>query len=634
MGLGASAGGLEALEEFFRQMPADSGMAFVVVMHQAAKHVSLLPELLGKCTDMDVAPIREGMTVQANSVYIVPPGKNVDLLNGTLFLSDIGPKHGAPLPIDHFFRSLAEDRQETAVAIVLSGTGSDGTVGLSAIKGGSGMVMVQSVDSAKFSGMPHSAIVANLADYVLPPKEMPRQLITYARGPFLKTPSAVKKPPADIQDSLPEIFLLLRRRCGHDFSGYKSSTICRRIERRMNVHQITEPKHYLRYLREHEPEAETLFKELLIGVTSFFRDSWAFEALAKHAIAPMLSEKPEDATVRVWVPGCATGEEAYSIAIMLHECMDELKVHRNVQIFATDLDSDAIETARSGLFPRGIGTDVSAARLAEFFRKQDGHYRIRKELRDWLVFAPQNVIHDPPFTKLDLISCRNLLIYLQSDLQKKLLALFHYSLLRGGCMFLGTSESIGEFGDLFQTLDSKAKLFRRKEAASRAEHPVEFPISGATARKTAGPTDRAAILATTPVGQAVSELLVTCFAPPTVVVDANGEIVHVHGHTGQFLELAPGGPTKNVVALAREGLALDLSTVLRMAARQDEPVVHDNVPVKTNGDTVLLRLTAQRISRTRINQRAGADFVRGDHQRDCAGVGRETVGQSEERSHQ
>ncbi len=569
-------------------------MAFVVVMHQAAKHISLLPELLGKCTDMDVAPIHDGMTVQPNSVYIVPPGKNVDLLNGTLYLTDIAPRYGATLPIDHFFRSLAEDRQETAVAIVLSGTGSDGTVGLSAIKGNSGMVMVQSVDSAKFSGMPQNAINANLADYVLPPDGMPKQLIAYARGPFLKTPRAVDKTPPDIQDSLPEIFLLLRRRCGHDFSGYKSSTICRRIERRMNVHQITEPKHYLRYLGEHESEAETLFKELLIGVTSFFRDSWAFESLTKLAIMPMLHEKAGDATFRVWVPGCATGEEAYSIAILLHECMNELKIHLNVQIFATDLDSDAIESARSGLFPRGIGTDVSAPRLAQFFSKHDDNYRIRKELRDWLVFAPQNVIHDPPFTKLDLISCRNLLIYLRSDLQKRLLALFHYSLLSGGYMFLGTSESIGEFGDLFQTLDSKAKIFRRKEATSRGEHPVQFPISGA--RRTVAVTNRPRVQPTAPVSQAVSELLISSFAPPTVVVDTNGEIVYVHGHTGQFLELAAGGPTQNIVSLAREGLELDLSSVLRKAARQDEPVVQDNVPVKMNGDTVLIKLTAQRIT--------------------------------------
>jgi two-component system, chemotaxis family, CheB/CheR fusion protein len=597
VGLGASAGGLEALEVFLRAMPADSGMAFVVVMHQSATHVSLLPELLNKCTDMDVSPIREGAKVQPNCVYIVPPGKNVDLLNGTLHLSDIPPKHVAPLPIDYFFRSLAQDRREMAVGIVLSGSGTDGTVGLSAIKGESGMVMVQSVESAKFSGMPQNAIQAGLADYVLPPDEMPTQLIAYARGPFLKIPHMIDSPAPGIKTWLPEILLLLRRRCGHDFSGYKPSTICRRIERRMNVHQIVEPKHYLRYLDEHKLEAETLFKELLIGVTSFFRDPWTFESLAKNAIMPMLKDRDDDSPFRVWVPGCATGEEAYSIAILLRECMDELKVHLNVQIFATDLNRDAIETARSGLFPSGIGSDVSAQRLAQFFLKEDGSYRIRKELRDWLIFAPQNVIHDPPFTKLDLVSCRNLLIYLQSELQKKLLALFHYSLRRGGYLFLGTSESIGEFGDLFQTADLKAKIFRRAEVSPKLEHHVEFPIRVALPatknERTFAARNSATIVR---LSDAVAEMLATCFAPPTVIVNTKGEIIHVHGRTGQFLELAQGGPPNDIVTMARDGLQLDLSAALRKAAGQDEPAVYENVPIKTNGDTALVNLTVQRIA--------------------------------------
>lgn len=359
VGLGASAGGLEALEDFFRSMPVDSGMAFVVVMHQAAKHVSLLPELLAKTTAMEVKAIRDRMVVEPDCVFIVPPGKNVDLLNGVLHLTELPPRHGAPLPIDYFFRSLAEDREETAIAIVLSGTGTDGTVGLSAIKGGSGLVMVQDIASAKFSGMPQHAIDAGWADYVLSPAKMPAQLIKYARGPFLKTPNAVSTPAPGISQSLPKILLLLRRRCGHDFSGYKTSTTCRRIERRMNVHQINDPKQYLRFLEGHEPEADSLFKDLLIGVTSFFRDPWAFKSLQKNAIMPFLKAKSDDSSFRVWVPGCATGEEAYSIAILLRECMDKSNVHLKVQIFATDLDADAIETARSGEFSSGIAADMS-----------------------------------------------------------------------------------------------------------------------------------------------------------------------------------------------------------------------------------------------------------------------------------
>ena len=596
VGLGASAGGLEALEEFFRNMPADSGMAFVVVMHQAAKHVSLLPELIARCTTMDVGPIRDRVAVQPNSVYIVPPGKNVDMLSGVLHLTDLPPNHVAPLPIDYFFRSLAQDQRETAVAIVLSGTGTDGTAGLTTIKGEAGMVMAQSIESARFSGMPQQAVDSGLADYVCSPAEMPSLLVAYARGPFLKMPRLVESPPPGIEQSLPEILLTLRRRCGHDFSGYKATTICRRIERRMNVHQIVEPKHYLRFLDEHEPEAETLFKELLIGVTSFFRDTETFEALTRHVLMPALKSKTDDATFRVWVPGCATGEEAYSIAILLRECMDELKTHLSVQIFATDLNGGAIEAARTGFFSSSISTEVSPQRLSQFFTKEDDHYRIRKELRDWLVFAPQNVIHDPPFTKLDLVSCRNLLIYLQGELQKKLLTLFHYSLRSEGCLFLGTSETIGEFTDLFEPIDNKAKIFRRRNTTPRRKHSVEFPITSTISDDLQKRVAKPSTAVTPPLANAITQMLVSCFAPPTVVVDQKGQIVHVHGHTAQFLELAPGAPTQDIVSLARSGLELDLSAALRRAGQQTDPVVHENVAVERNGDSVRVNVTVQRIA--------------------------------------
>lgn len=596
VGLGASAGGLEALEEFFESMSADSGMAFVVIMHQAAKHVSMLPEILDKCTAMDVAPIHDRTRVEQNRVYTVPPGKCVDLLIGTLHLSNLPERHVAPLPIDYFFRSLAAEQREMAVAIVLSGTGTDGTLGLSAIKGESGMVMVQSVASAKFSGMPQHAIEAGWADYVLSPKEMPEQLIKYARGPFLKAaPAATEKPAPAIEQALPGILLALRRRCGHDFSGYKTSTVCRRIERRLNLHAIDTPDSYLKYLDQHPPEANSLFRDLLIGVTSFFRDPWAFEALARKAILPMLKEKSNDSEFRVWVPGCSTGEETYTIAILIRECLDELKLHLNVQIFATDLDDQAIELARVGLFPDGIRADVSPTRLEQFFTKEDSHYRIRKELRDWLVFAPQNIIHDPPFTKLDLISCRNLLIYMQSSLQKKLLTLFHYSLRSDGCLFMGTSESISGFDDLFEVLDAKAKVFCRKESQRRFDHEVQFPVAGGKMdepdKRAVAPKEMTAVN----IRDAITKMLATEFAPPTVVVSESGEIIHVHGRTGKFLELAPGGPPGNIASMAREGLELDLSSALRKAARQDAQVIRENVPVKTNGSSVLINLIVKKV---------------------------------------
>ena len=596
VGLGASAGGLESLEDFFRHMPAESGIAFVVVMHQAAKHVSLLPELLDKCTNMDVAAIHDRMTVEQNHVYIVPPGKHVDLLDGIMYLSNLPEKHVAPLPIDCFFRSLAEERRELAIAIVLSGTGTDGTVGLSAIKGESGMVMVQSVESAKFSGMPQHAIDTGLADYVVAPFEMPEKLIAYAAGPFLKSPKLAGTHESPIQLALPEILIKLRRRCGHDFSGYKTSTICRRIERRLNVHQIEEPKQYLHFLEEHQPEADALFRDLLIGVTSFFRDEWAFDALSKIALIPRLREKSNDSQFRVWVPGCSTGEEAYSIAIMLRECMDQLKIHLNVQIFATDLDEHAIEAARLGLFPSGIGADVSAQRVAQFFTKEDVGYRIRNELRDWLIFAPQNVIHDPPFTKLDLISCRNLLIYMQPELQRKLLSLFHYSLYTGGNLFLGTSETIGEFDDLFQTVDAKAKVFRRNDSIQSSHRQIQFPVVDVSTVDKAVRSEVAREQLGTGIREAITTMLANELAPPTIIVTESGEILHVHGRTGMFLELAPGGPPKSIVSMAREGLQLELTSALRKAARQEATVVHQNVPVSTNGHSVLINLVVKRIS--------------------------------------
>ncbi len=595
VGLGASAGGLEALEEFFEAIPADSGMAFIVVMHQAAKHVSLLPELLDKCTTISVVPIVDQMAIEPNHAYVVPPGKNVDSLNGRLHLTDLPARHAAPLPIDHFFRSLAMDRREMAVGIVLSGTGTDGTAGLASIKGEAGMAMAQSIESAKFSGMPQNAIDAGMADYVLSPGEMPAKLIAYGRGPCLKPPPSSSQPAPAIRLAVPEVLLKLRRRCGHDFSAYKTSTICRRIERRLNVHQITDPKQYIRLLDENEQEADVLFRDLLIGVTSFFRDSFAWEALAQKAIIPRLKEKNEDAPFRVWVPGCSTGEEAYSIAILLRECMDELKIHSNVQIFATDLDDRAIAAARVGLFPDSISGDISNQRLNQFFIKEDSSYRVRMDVRDWLIFAPQNVIHDPPFTRLDLISCRNMLIYMQAELQKKLLMLFHYSLAPGGCLFLGTSELISEFDDLYQSLDNKAKVFRRKEPPSRLHRRVQFPVIGSSAEKTES-VEKPKELTAGALRDTITQMLAAEFAPPTVVITKSGEIVHVHGRTGMFLELAPGSPTRNIASLAREGLELDLSSALRKVWRQQGPVVHENVPVKTNGDSVLINLIVQKLT--------------------------------------
>jgi two-component system, chemotaxis family, CheB/CheR fusion protein len=374
-------------------------------------------------------------------------------MNSTLNLMQ-GPKEEIPpLPIDFFFRSLAADQEGCAICIILSGTGSDGTLGLKAIKGESGMAMVQEIQSARYSGMPTSAIATSLADYILSPAAMPQQLISYTKGLKLhkRIAETIEVPP-EMEKPIQKIFFLLRTRTGHDFSSYKMNTLRRRIERRMNVHQITDPEKYVQFLQQNPNEIDTLFRELLISVTSFFRDPDVFEALKNTYLPALIDSRPEKYTLRVWVPGSSTGEEAYSLAIILRECMKKMNKSFEVQIFGTDLDADAIETARVGIYPAGIAVDVSLDRLGQFFTLEDHTYRIRKDIREMVIFAPQNVIKDPPFTKIDLLSCRNLLIYLNADLQKRLLPIFHYALKPGGLLMLGTSESVGGFTDLFETV--------------------------------------------------------------------------------------------------------------------------------------------------------------------------------------
>jgi two-component system CheB/CheR fusion protein len=433
-GIGASAGGLEALEELFENMPADTGMAFVVVTHQHPGHTSMLPELLRRKTAMNVVEATEGMKLQPNHIYVGPPGGQMAILDGSLHRMETDKKEAPRLPIDYFFRSLATDQRERAICIILSGTGTDGTLGMKAIKGESGMAMVQLPQSAKYAGMPSSAISTGVADYISAPGSMPSQLVAYAKGAYLTASTVAAEIPTVYAEPLQKIFALLRIRTGNDFSVYKSNTIRRRIERRMNVHQIKKPGDYVRYLHDNPHEIDILFKELLISVTNFFRDAEAWEAL-RPCLEEFVMLRTDNQTLRVWVPGCATGEEAYSIAIALREAMDKVGRHLLVQIFGTDLDAEAIETARIGQYPDGIAVDVSPQRLERYFIREDGAYRVRKEIREMAVFAPQNIIKHPPFTKLDLLSCRNLLIYLNAEVQKKLLPLFHYSLKPDACCF-------------------------------------------------------------------------------------------------------------------------------------------------------------------------------------------------------
>ena len=467
VGIGASAGGLAAFEAFFSGMPStvDPDMAFVLVQHLAPDHKSILTGLIQRYTRMQVFEVEDGMVVKANCAYIIPPGRDMAFFNGSLQLLEPSAPRGQRLPIDFFFRSLAQDQRERAICIVLSGTGSDGTLGVRAIKAEGGMVMAQHPDSTEYNGMPCSAIATGLVDYQLTPAEMPARLMAYVAQAFGKGHRPVIPPAPIAENALKKIFILLRAQTGHDFSQYKPSTINRRIERRMAVHQIEALSDYIKYMQQTQAEVEALFRDLLIGVTNFFRDPDIFEELEGKIIPALFADKPPGSTIRVWSPGCSTGEEAYSIAILLQERLETLKKNYKVQVFATDLDNQAIATARAGIYPVSIAVDLTPERLARFFvTEPDGSgYRIAKGIRDLLVFSEQDLIKDPPFSKLDLISCRNLLIYMGGSLQKKLIPLFHYALNPGGFLFLGSSESIGDCDDLFTVVDRKAKLYRRKD---------------------------------------------------------------------------------------------------------------------------------------------------------------------------
>ncbi|MCP4537371.1 MAG: PAS domain-containing protein [Chloroflexi bacterium] len=596
VGIGASAGGLEAFEKFFTQMPPDSGMAFVLVQHLSSPHKSILDDLVQRLTRMKVHRVSDGIEVEPNCAYIIPPNKDMALLHGKLHLMEPGAPRGLRLPIDFFFRSLAQDQREQAICIVLSGTGSDGTLGLKAIKGEGGMAMAQDTQSAKYDGMPRSAISTGLVDYILPPDEMPQQLMTYVEHALGKGARPAVAPVPETTDSLQKIFILLRAQTGHDFSYYKQNTIRRRIERRMAVNQIERLNDYVRYLQQNPLEVETLFREILIGVTNFFRDPEAFEMLEETVLPSLLEKRPPDHAVRIWIPGCSTGEEAYSITMLLREQMDTLRIDHKVQVFATDIDGDAIEKARAGIYPDGIVADVSPERLARFFvQDEDGNtYQIKKSIRDMVVFAEQNVIDDPPFSKMDLISCRNLLIYLQPQLQKRVLPLFHYSLKANGVLFLGNSESVGEFVDLFGTIDRKWKLYRRKGDVATHRPLITFPRPPfmddiVSTRAGKGITAEKKIS----VRELAEKSLLQHYTPACAIVNEKADVLYIHGRTGKYLEPAPGEASLNILRMAREGVRLQLTTAIRKVIAQKTPVHYAGLEVRTNGDRQTINLTVR-----------------------------------------
>ncbi|MCK9619833.1 MAG: PAS domain-containing protein [Methylobacter sp.] len=587
VGIGASAGGLEALEQFFRHIPANTGMAFVLISHLDPSHASILTEILQRTTTMPVAEAEDQMQARPNCVYVIPPNRDMSIFHGALQLSIPAMPHGQRMPIDSFLRSLAEDQSEKAIGIILSGTGTDGTLGLRAILGAGGITMAQEPATAKFDGMPSSAIQSGYVTHVLPVEKMPEALLSDARALLLMQP-----PAAPALSGMNRILMQIRTSTGHDFSLYKKSTITRRIQRRMSQNGIENTETYASYLKEHPSETSALFKELLINVTNFFRDPEAFVVLKQDILPTLLADKPETYVFRAWVAGCATGEEAYSIAMVLRELMDEKHYNFKVQIYGTDLAADTITVARAGLYPPNIALDVTPERLRRFFIKEDGGYRMKKEIREMIVFAVQNIVKDPPFTKLDLLSCRNLMIYLEPELQNRLIPAFHYALKPGGILFLSPSESIGNHNELFTPLNRKWKLYRSTHISASARALLTSNLNWTTEPAHKATVDIVKTAWESNLAELTRRMLLQCYAPASAVTDLKGNILYVYGETGKYLRPAPGQATLNIIDMAREGLQPELRSAIQNA-NQDKPTLNRELSFKNNGDFQLALLNVR-----------------------------------------
>lgn len=588
VGLGASAGGLEAFEQFFRALPPLSGLAYVLVSHLDPSHASLLTDILQRSTALPVHEARDQMVVAPDHVYVIPPNREMAIFHGTLQLSLPETPRGQRLPIDAFFASLGEDQGRHAVGIILSGTGGDGTQGCRSILVHGGLTLVQEPASAKYDGMPSSVIDAGYASEVLAVSDMPAALQRAERQRLTRggLPSPLVPAGPLSASGMNRLLMQLRSATGHDFSSYKQSTIRRRIERRMALHELSDIAIYNRYLKENPAEMQALFKELLINVTSFFRDPEAFSALEQEVLPQLLAGKPDDYLLRVWVAGCASGEEAYSVAILLREAIEHAAENHlptfATQIYATDLDDDAITVARAGHYPLNIAADMSPERLRRYFMRDEAGYRIKNEIREMVVFAVQNVIKDPPFTKLDLLCCRNLMIYLEPELQNRLIPTFHYALKPGGMLFISASESLGDHAELFTAVNRKWKIYRAEHTVSAARAPLPSKLAW---RGASGPAPAGASRTIRPgnCAELATRLLLKAYAPASVVADRLGGILYVYGDTGKYLRPAPGQASLKLVDMAREGLSRELRTAMQSAA-EGTATLSRELRVKTNGD--------------------------------------------------
>ena len=592
VGIGTSAGGLAVLQRFFGALPGNPGLAFVVVQHLDPTHKSETAELLEKRTPLPVVEVTDRQRVEMNRVYTIPPDRDLAIRDGVLYLTKPAERRGLRMPIDSFLRTLADDQQERAVAIILSGSGTDGTQGLKSVKAAGGLTMVQDPETAEYDGMPRSAVSTRMVDFVQPLDRLVQILLRYAQHPYARQERGsqllVEKAPAQLQ----AILSLLRARTKHDFGSYKKGTISRRIERRMSLNHLNDVDDYLRFLQSHPTEVKELFNDLLISVTSFFREPAAWEFLEKAVLPRLLKARDDNTTLRAWVPGCATGEEAYSVAMVLLEALQAAERGLSVQIFASDLDQSALEFARAGIYPESIAADISPDRLRRFFAKGENNYQVSKQVREMVVFAPHNLISDPPFSRIDLISCRNLLIYLAPEIQRKLVTLFHFALREGGYLFLGSAESVGSQVDLFDPFSKKWRIYRR--VGPTRHDRLEFQT--ATRVRPLWQLEAGASAVATPVKD---KLLATAqaavlqrYVPASTVVNAKQEIAYLFGPTERYLVQPTGPLTPDLLTWAREGIRSKLAAALREAT-QVRKQVSTTAAILSDGETEAVTITVE-----------------------------------------
>jgi two-component system CheB/CheR fusion protein len=596
--LGGSAGSFHSFEKFLRHTPPNTGFAFVIIMHLDPRNNMEVAKMLQTYTAIPIIEAEDGTEVQPNHIYVIPPDKDMGIHNGSLLLFKASRTKGAHMSIDYFLQSLAEDQWNYAVAIIFSGMGADGETGVRMIKEKLGMAMAQDPETAEYRSMPEASIKSAMVDYVLPPEEMPAKLIQYLNHPAMREPifeDSVNE--RNNQSHLQKILMLLRSQTGHDFTLYKKNTITRRIERRIAFHQLPDYLHYVNFMREHPHEIEILFKELLIGVTKFFRDSQAFLAL-KEALYSKLAKKDQDEAIRVWIAGCSTGEEAYSLAMILIEYLETLNIKQlpKVQIFATDLDPRAIEHSRAGFYFSNITSEISPELIERFFVKKNNGYVVKKEVREMIVFAQHNLIKDAPFTKLDLLCCRNVMIYLTADLQKKLLPVFHYSLNTNGLLFLGPAESVGVYSEAFIVIDSKWKLYERKAGISALGKMVDFPFSISSQRNKPerDAIDRPMIKGA--ITDIFHKVLLEQYTPSSLLINDKGEILYINGKMDKYLQFQTGEAVMNIHKMVKEEIKYALGNAIYQAHLQKATINIVDLKVRINSSSHLVDVSVAYIN--------------------------------------